>query len=107
MPRLPFYQKTVSPFPLNIRTGLPGLGWAISCRSRSLAIWRPSLSRLFMLPQVETRAGGFDIQNEEPKLMMPNHTMQRMGASRSGHWQFLYQWRLAPTADSGRWAEVP
>jgi hypothetical protein len=30
-----------------------------------------------------------------------NHTMQRMGASRSGQWQFLYRWRLAPTADGG------
>jgi hypothetical protein len=28
--------------------------------------------------------------------------MQRMGASRSGQWQSLYQWRLAPTADGGR-----
>ena len=34
--------------------------------------------------------------------LWPNHTMQRMGASRSGHWQFLYQCWLAPTADSGR-----
>jgi hypothetical protein len=26
-----------------------------------------------------------------------------MGASRSGQWQFVYQRRLAPTADAGRW----
>jgi hypothetical protein len=34
-----------------------------------------------------------------------NHSMQRMGASRSGHWPFLRWGRLAPTADAGRWAE--
>jgi hypothetical protein len=33
-----------------------------------------------------------------------NHSIQRMGASRSGQWQFVYQWWLAPTADAGRWA---
>jgi hypothetical protein len=31
-----------------------------------------------------------------------NHSIQRMGASRSGHFQFLRQRRLAPTADAGR-----
>jgi len=35
-------------------------------------------------------------------MQEPNHTMQRMGASRSGQGQFLYQRRLAPTADGGR-----
>jgi hypothetical protein len=33
----------------------------------------------------------------------PNHSMQRMRASRSGQWQFVYQWRLASTADASRW----
>jgi len=32
-----------------------------------------------------------------------NHSMQRMGASRSGQWQFARLRRLAPTADAGRW----
>ena len=36
----------------------------------------------------------------------PNHTMQRMGASRSGHFQFLGQRRLAPTADAGRYRDM-
>ena len=36
-------------------------------------------------------------------VMRPNHSIQRMGASRSAHLQFLRQWRLAPTADAGRW----
>ena len=31
-----------------------------------------------------------------------NHSMQRMGASRSAHLQLVRQWRLAPTADAGR-----
>ena len=32
-----------------------------------------------------------------------NHSMQRMGASRSGQRQFERPRRLAPTADAGRW----
>ncbi len=36
-------------------------------------------------------------------VMRPNHSIQRMGASRSDHLQFLRQRRLAPTADAGRW----
>jgi hypothetical protein len=32
----------------------------------------------------------------------PNHSMQRMGASRSAHFQIVGQGRLAPTADAGR-----
>jgi hypothetical protein len=31
-----------------------------------------------------------------------NHSIQRMGASRSAHFQFLRLWRLAPTADAER-----
>jgi hypothetical protein len=31
-----------------------------------------------------------------------NHTIQRMGASRSAQKQFASPWRLAPTADGGR-----
>ena len=34
--------------------------------------------------------------------MPPNHSIQRMGASRSRQWQSVYQWRLAPTADAER-----
>jgi len=34
----------------------------------------------------------------------PNHTMQRMRASRSAQSQFGSPWRLARTADGGRWA---
>jgi len=33
---------------------------------------------------------------------MQNHTIQRMGASRSAQSVFVAQWRLAPTADGGR-----
>jgi hypothetical protein len=33
-----------------------------------------------------------------------NHSIQRMGASRSAHFQFLRQRRLSPTADADRWA---
>jgi hypothetical protein len=33
---------------------------------------------------------------------MPNHTMQRMRASRSGQWQLKRFLRLARTADGGR-----
>jgi hypothetical protein len=33
----------------------------------------------------------------------PNQSIQRMGASRSDHLQFLCQRRLAPTADARRW----
>ena len=32
-----------------------------------------------------------------------NHSIQRMGASRSAHFQFLRQRRLSPTADADRW----
>jgi hypothetical protein len=32
----------------------------------------------------------------------PNHSIQRMEASRSDQSQFLYQRRLAPTADAQR-----
>jgi hypothetical protein len=32
----------------------------------------------------------------------PNHTIQRMGANHSGHWQYEYLRRLAPTADGDR-----
>jgi hypothetical protein len=31
-----------------------------------------------------------------------NHSIQRMGASRSGYWPFLRWGRLAPTADAER-----
>ena len=31
-----------------------------------------------------------------------NHSIQRMGASRSGQWRFEHQWLLAPTADADR-----
>ncbi len=31
-----------------------------------------------------------------------NHSIQRMGASRLGQRQYVYQWRLAPTADAER-----
>jgi hypothetical protein len=34
--------------------------------------------------------------------MMRNHSIQRMGASRSAYFQFVCQWRLAPTADAER-----
>jgi hypothetical protein len=34
--------------------------------------------------------------------MTPNHSIQRMGASRSGQCQFERRWRLAPTADAER-----
>ncbi len=34
----------------------------------------------------------------------PNQSIQRMGASRLDHLQFVYQQRLAPTADARRWA---
>jgi hypothetical protein len=34
--------------------------------------------------------------------MMPNHSIQRRGASRSGEWQLRRLRRLAPTADAGR-----
>jgi hypothetical protein len=36
--------------------------------------------------------------------MIANHSMQRMGASRSAQLSFVRQRRLAPTADAGRWA---
>jgi hypothetical protein len=32
--------------------------------------------------------------------------MQRMGASRLAQFQFGRRWRLAPTADGGRWVHV-
>jgi hypothetical protein len=35
-----------------------------------------------------------------------NHSIQRMGASRSGQLQLPRQWRLAPTADADRWATM-
>ena len=38
--------------------------------------------------------------------MMANHSIQRMGASRSARFQFVRQWRLAPTADAERSAVV-
>ncbi len=45
-----------------------------------------------------TEAGGvFSIHEKAP-----NHSMQRMRASRSGHAQFMRQQRLALTADAGR-----
>ncbi len=31
-----------------------------------------------------------------------NHSIQRMGASRSGQWEFWHRRRLAPTADAER-----
>ena len=34
---------------------------------------------------------------------MPNHTIQRMGASRLAQSQFRSLWRLAPTADGARY----
>jgi hypothetical protein len=34
--------------------------------------------------------------------ILPNHSIQRMGASRSGHSQCERLWRLAPTADAAR-----
>jgi hypothetical protein len=34
--------------------------------------------------------------------MGPNHSMQCMGASRSVQFEFVFQRRLAPTADAGR-----
>jgi hypothetical protein len=34
--------------------------------------------------------------------MTHNQSIQRMGASHLGHFQFLRQWRLAPTADARR-----
>ena len=36
---------------------------------------------------------------------MPNNSIQRMGASRLGQWQFERLRRLAPTADAERSAE--
>jgi hypothetical protein len=41
-------------------------------------------------------------QNLSP--MCANHSMQRMGASRSAQFQSLHQRRLAPAADAERWA---
>jgi hypothetical protein len=35
-------------------------------------------------------------------MMVPNHSMQWMGASRSGQWHFDGLLRLAPTADADR-----
>jgi hypothetical protein len=37
---------------------------------------------------------------------LPNQSIQRMGASRSDHSQFLHQRRLAPTADAHRYAAL-
>ncbi len=37
---------------------------------------------------------------EADTMRTANHSIQRMGASRSGQWQYVYQWRLAPTADA-------
>jgi len=31
-------------------------------------------------------------------------SMEPIGASRSGAWQFVRQWRLAPAAHAERWA---
>jgi hypothetical protein len=56
-----------------------------------------------MLLQVETQAGSFDIQKQEPKFVMPNHSIQRMGASRLAQSQLMARRRLAPTADAGRY----
>ncbi len=36
----------------------------------------------------------------------PDHTMQRRGASRSAQSVFVAQWRLAPTADGGRYRDM-
>jgi hypothetical protein len=36
----------------------------------------------------------------------PNNSMQRMGASRSGHWQLERLRRLAPTADADRYCDT-
>jgi hypothetical protein len=38
--------------------------------------------------------------------MQPNHTMQRMRASRYASAALVAQWRLAPAADSERWANM-
>ncbi len=38
--------------------------------------------------------------------MQSNHSIQRIGASRSGQWQFERLGRLAPTADAERWASL-
>ena len=37
-----------------------------------------------------------------PPPRRANHSMQRMGASRSAQSRFQRPWRLAPTADAGR-----
>jgi hypothetical protein len=35
-------------------------------------------------------------------MATPNHSIQRMRASRAGQWQFGHLRRLAPTADADR-----
>jgi hypothetical protein len=42
---------------------------------------------------------------DEPMEEKPNHSIQRMGASRSAQRLSVTQWRLAPAADAGRSAE--
>ena len=57
---------------------------------------------------VESRFPGYSLAGQVWWLKVPgyetrhNHSMQRMGASRSGQWQFVDQWRLAPIADADR-----
>ncbi len=54
---------------------------------------------------VETRYAGQKhrkLRLELRPLKQPNHTMQRMGASRLAQSQIGSQWRLAPTADGDR-----
>lgn len=43
---------------------------------------------------------------EEHVVRSPNH-MQRIGASPLAQLQFGRQWRLAPTADAGRYLTTP
>jgi hypothetical protein len=38
--------------------------------------------------------------------ILANHTMHRLGASLSAQLQLGSDWRLAPTADGGRWAST-
>ena len=40
-------------------------------------------------------------------LERPNYSMRRKGASRLAHFLYVSAWRLAPTADGGRWARWP
>ena len=58
---------------------------------------------------VETRYKGHKhrkLRLELRPVEQPNHTMQRMGASRLAQSQVASPWRLAPTADGDRWAET-